>query len=192
MVELLNISMTRTGELEEIFQRLKDPTALNVANLAVWRSSIQGEFQQGGWRRPQGGFQAWPRTKPFGTREPPQRTLVRSGKLLNAWMGRGAGSIERVTREGFEFGVSGSAIPYATVHRPASISATSFGQVTKIFVRRRPRIFLGLQVGAWLRSSTRFLRVPARPHATANPAVTNTMVENVLNMLNMRPLKESI
>lgn len=192
MPDLINVSVTRSGELEQIFERLSDPRELNVANLAVWRSAIREEFSRGGWLRPQGGFQSWAPTKPFGSRQPPVKTLVRSGRLRRAWLGEGPGGFERLTERGFEFGIRSATIPYAPVHRPPEPSATAFGQVTKIFVRRRQRTFLGLEYGVWLKRSTRFLRVPARPHATANPAVTNKMVENVLKMLNLRPLETSI
>lgn len=191
MASLLNIIVTRDNQLGQIADRLDDPRELHEANLFLWRSFIFEEFTKGGWFRPQGGVQSWPKTKPFGNRQAPLRTLVRSGRLLGAWMGRGPGSIERVTEDGFEFGVDTNALPYAPVHRPSEPSATAFGQVTKIFVRRRQRIFLGLQFGVWLRRSTRFLRVPARPHATSHPRAVESMVRNALHLIRLEPLDRS-
>jgi hypothetical protein len=123
-----------------------------IAAIAAMRRGGAGSFAQqfaveSEWGM--SGQKSWPKTKDFGTRKAPPKTLG-GGPLQAAWLG-GAGSLETVEQGGraIAVGVSGSALPYAGVFQrtgPTIIRAkrkTKSGQYAM-------RIFLGLTFGVWI------------------------------------------
>ena len=99
--------------------------------------------------------QRWPRTRDFGSRKAPARTLHDKGALEAAWTGRGAGSRTRRLPNGVEIGVDTRLFPQAAMFQR--------GGITIIRVTPRARLYLGLTFGVWLRKSTRSLKVEGRP-----------------------------
>lgn len=96
----------------------------------------------------------WKRTRAFGSRRAPSRTLHDTGALEAAWTGRGAGSVTRHLPHGVEIGVDSRLFPQAIVFQRR--------RVTVIPVTAKSRMYLGLTFGVWLRKSTRQLHVEPR------------------------------
>ncbi len=139
--ELLKNMENRTSDFRTPFRRI----------VRGGRQMVVEEFRAESFRGPRGGFTRWPKTKPFGNRPAPQRTLHRSGRLERAW-GGGAGSVTSVTSAGAKWGVS---VPYAGFVRSGA----------RIGVTRKMRMFLGLSFGVWLSPSKSVIVIPARRHA---------------------------
>lgn len=97
----------------------------------------------------------WEKTKAFGNKPAPTRTLIRSGSYRDAWMGRNAGSIERYSNGRFELGVDPTLYPQVTVFQKQS--------PTRIRVTQAMRGFLGWMFGVHLRKTTKAIVVPERP-----------------------------
>lgn len=97
----------------------------------------------------------WAKTKAFGNVPAPTRTLIRSGAYRDAWMGRGAGAVERYASGRFEFGVDPTVFPQVDVFQAQS--------PTRIPVTQRQRGYLGWAFEVHLRKSTKFIVVPERP-----------------------------
>jgi len=69
-----------------------------------------------------GGNVKWPKSKPFGSKEAPAKSLVSTGALKAAWLGEGPGSLERVSSDGNELtvGVDTGVLVYAGIHQSAT------------------------------------------------------------------------
>lgn len=96
----------------------------------------------------------WKRTRPFGTRPAPARTLHATGALEAAWTGRGAGSVVHFTGRSVSVGVDRVQFPQVTVFQRRS--------PTLIRVTPKMRMFLGMEFGVWLRSATTSITVDPR------------------------------
>lgn len=99
------------------------------------------------------GSEAWPKTKPFGRRPAPRKTLQVSGAYRSAWLG-GSGSFERIEARSFEIGVDSTLFPQVV---PFQSARGRRAKVTKAM-----RGFLGYAYGVWLKKSTRFILIPRR------------------------------
>lgn len=159
--------------------------------VSEWRALIRQEFQTGRWRPPSGSPRPWPDRKPFGDRPGGPSRLQESGTLLSAWMG-GAGAVERITRQGGVFGVTG--IPYAVVHRGGAgdVRVADARRMFRIAVTQRMFMFLGIVKGVWLSPKKRRegILIPARPHATVNPEIRTRAAAIVSAQIVGRPLPE--
>lgn len=144
------------------------------ATVAAFRGLIREEFDREFWRPPSGPPRPWERTKAFGNRPPPAKTLHRRGALRRAWLGRGAGAIEVYGQRSVTVGVAGSIIPYAAVHRggPGRVRAADARRPFRIRVTRRMRGYLAAALGVYLRRTTTHIEIPRRPHASINPELT--------------------
>lgn len=123
------------------------------------RAMVSEEFEKQSYRQPSGGFVAWDKTKPFGNREAPNKTLHRTGALRGAWEG-GAGGYEEVTRTFATFGVLGLGRYVDAVREGANIPVT-----------RKMRLFLGLEFGVWMRADRKTIRIQPRRHADLEKSV---------------------
>lgn len=174
MANLLQVETITGTKLSKLGDGLKPETRVKLLKqaMAAWRSVIREEWTREAWNSPSGGFRPWKKTAAFGDFPAPAKTLLRSGKLLAAYLGAGAGSFERLTAEGIEFGVLGSVIPYAAVHRGGGtkVLLADAGRPFVITVTSRQRAFLHFH-GVHLKAGTKFIKIPRRPHATANPEV---------------------
>lgn len=179
----ITVDLTGRG-LEQEIARVLDLRPALEASVRRWRRIIAAEFQGGYWQSPGGGRVAWRRVEAFGSR-PGGSPLLRTGALLRAWLGTGAGGFEQFGALEASFGVRGSAFPGAVVHRGGAgiVRTAEARRDTRIRVTARMRAFLGRRYGVWLRRSTGFVRVPPRPHATDSPelatGVTADMVAHV-------------
>lgn len=136
--------------------------------VAAWRSVIADEFASQSWNSPSGGRRSWERTKVFGTRPAPTRTLDATGALRAAWAGRGAGAIFRVSGDRAEFGVAGSVFPGASTLRGGAGDQISTAPI-RIVVTNARRSFLRHRFGVYIKK--KFTTHKPRPHATVNPEV---------------------
>ena len=105
----------------------------------------------------------WERTKPFGTKKAPRKTMLGTKRYRTAWLG-GAGSIETIDANTVTIGVDRGAFPQVAVHQ----SAKPF---TLIRPKRKTKsghwamqFFLGLTYGVWLTNARleKGLKVPRR------------------------------
>ena len=97
----------------------------------------------------------WEKTKEFGNKPKPTRTLIRSGSYRDAWMGRNAGSIGRYSNGRFELGVDPTLYPQVTVFQKQS--------PTRIRVTQAMRGVLGWMFKVNRRKTTKSMVVPERP-----------------------------
>ena len=58
----------------------------------------------------------WARTKNFGNRKAPRKTMLGSGTYRSSWMG-GAGAIEKITKTSVELGVDAGLNPQVKIHQ---------------------------------------------------------------------------
>lgn len=180
---MARITVSVNGDpIAPIFGRMKNLRPAFVTAVKAWRALVAQEFAQEAWRPRSGPFRAWKPVEAFGSREAPEKILDRTGALRRAWLGVGAGSLERITDEMGEFGVSQLLLPYAHVHRGEGedVSAAASRQPFKIRVTTKMRYYLGLTYGVWLRASTTEISIPRRPHATTSPEL-KTRVNAIFN-----------
>lgn len=148
----LDMESTSPRSLGAIKRRLAD---LSPAGEFVHQTmrfgpgSISDQFAREAEAGTGGGYVAWPKTKPFGNRAAPAKTLQRSGALLSAWKGQGPGAISASTVNSFMVGVDSAIMPAAGVQQAAA--------PTIIRPRKRAknggsamRYFLGLTFGVWI------------------------------------------
>ena len=81
----------------------------------------------------------WKKTKPFGSREAPKKTMLRTGLYRSAWIG-GAGSIEKITKTTVQLGVDSGLFPQVKIHQ-------SKREATRI--KPKNRISDGPNAGQW-------------------------------------------
>lgn len=174
MATLLRVETVGQPILEQTLARMSDLRPAYGESVAAWRDVGEEEFFTETWRRPGGSARSWERTKyPFGRQQAGPGILRRSGALLRAYMGAGAGSIESVTDRGAEFGVSGTLLPYAAVHRggAGAVNTAAANRPAEIPVTPKMRRFLAAAFGVFLRRDKRVIVIPHRPHFTANAEV---------------------
>jgi hypothetical protein len=99
----------------------------------------------------------WAKTKPFGNKPAPKKTLHGSGGYRSAFLG-GAGAIQRVTANSVEVGVDPVMFPMVKIHqgRYASRRVKPKEKVKKLgpnYGQWTMRWFLGLTYGVWIKNS---------------------------------------
>lgn len=121
----------------------------------------------------------WPKTKPFGNRPAPAKTLQRSGALRAAWLG-GAGAYDITSQNAFGFGVTHALIPYARVHQSLSPTVVRSRKQARNRKGTAMHYFLGLTYGAWISEERlrRGLVIPPR-----RVGIGETMKKRVANFL---------
>lgn len=152
---ILSGTLQRAGELAPALRRV----------VGSWREQVQAEFRRGAGMTESGRLVSWPAVRRFGDQAPGE-PLVRSGALLRSYLGQGPGAVEDVGPTAARWGISGRIARYARVHR-----GLEGGRPFRVHVTRRMRLFLGLVRGVWLRSTTRLLEIPPRPHGAWTPAL---------------------
>ena len=144
-------------------QRAADARPAFEAIVDHWRASVLRELDAGA-----ADGRRWPPKVPFGDDPGGPSRLQKTGALRRAWLG-GPGSITRIGPRSGEFGIDGGRIPYAVIHRGTAgpITPATFRSQTRVRVTPRMRRFLAAAKGVYLRESTRWLVIPARPHGSA-------------------------
>lgn len=92
---------------------------------------------------------AWARTKPFGNRPAPRKTMVGRGVYRASWLGR-AGSIERITDKSVEIGVDRGLNPQVAIHQSSRSSTTIRPKARTANGDFKMRFALGLKFGVWI------------------------------------------
>ncbi len=142
---------TASGEFLKNFDRgARDLRTGFRRVVRLGRQMIAQEFSREAHRTQGNSFRRWPKTRDFGTKSGPSKTLQRSRRLVNAWAGKGE-SFTTISRTGAKWGVR---VPYAEFVRRGS----------KQVVTAKQRVFLGTTFGVWMRPGGTII-VPARPHA---------------------------
>ena len=110
----------------------------------------------------------WARTKPFGNKPAPKKTMHGSGGYRAAFLG-GGGSIQKITANSVEVGVDPVAFPMVKIHqgRYASRRVKPKETVKKMgpnYGQWTMRWFLGLTYGVWIKNSklTKGVLIPRR------------------------------
>lgn len=183
--------------LQGALSRLSDLSRpLRTRGVQIVRNRVALEFLRRVWFTPSGASRAWRPVTPFGRRlgegesmgagKGDKKPMIDSGAYFQALMGRGAGSVVRVTQKTLTVGVDGGTFPYAKYIRGGTGARV---RVTDWIIRPRKKVasrgrgrrswvrqfamwwYLGLTFGVWLREATlrRGLRLPTRPHMTRHP-----------------------
>ena len=138
------------------------------------KKSVRTEFEVGGHRKPTGGVQKWDDNVIFGNRE-----------LSNPPLGGPAGAIARGWLDGTHDDVKpfkveiGSDHPGAFVHRGGHD-----GTIEQTVIERTPKqtSFLRHEFGVRIPLAGT-ITIPARPHATTNPALEEAIARRFSEML---------
>jgi hypothetical protein len=154
-VELERGPRATAKRFDDIQRRLRRPMANGGATIVahIMRhggGSVSRQFQTTTYINRTGARIPWKRTKKFGRRPPPPRTLHRTGALERAWTGTGAGSFTRHTNTRVVIGVDRSKFPHASVFQ--TILPTIVRPKPPLGARGRHRMgwFLGMRFGVWL------------------------------------------
>lgn len=113
------------------------------------------------------GYIQWPRTKPFGNRPAPVKTLQRTGALKRAWTGSQPGALFDAKGNTFMIGVDTNLFPGAGVfqgYAPAIVRPLKSTLKTR---RTAMHSYLGMQFGAWI-SEARLMRGLVIPNRRVN------------------------
>jgi hypothetical protein len=130
-------------------------------------ASVDEQFETQTEMSRSGGRVIWPRTKDFGRRPAPRRTLQDRGALREAWLGIGPGAVVDAGPTHVDVGVDAGVLPYAAVFQR---DAPTVQKVTP-----KQRIFLGMGFGVWLKAGARITNQPRR--VGANPTMARRVGE---------------
>lgn len=182
---LVSADMTAaTRNLSAVGARGQQLTPALNRIIQTQRDSVRQEFEQEAGFLASGQLVSWPAVRRFGNMAA-GAPLVRSGALLRSYLGQGPGSVEEVGETTARWGITGRVAEYARVHR-----GLKNGRPFRIRVTRRMRLFLGLVRGVWLRSSTKTLKIPARPHGAWTPALQQRATTILVSYVSGNPEPE--
>jgi hypothetical protein len=139
--------------------------------------SIEAQFKAQAEFPRRGGRVPWKRTKAFGNRRPPAKTLQRTGALMRAWTDQGPGALTIKGRRKIAVGVDSARFPQAVVfqrQRDTLIRAKTIGAQGRYAMHW----YLGMHLGVWI--SQRRLRAGLRI-VPRRVSVNPDMMENVGN-----------
>ena len=145
----LDMESTSPRSLGAIKRRLADlsPAAEFVhQTMRFGPGSINDQFN----REAEANGASWPKTKPFGTRPAPAKTLQRTGSLLSAWVGRAPGSVSAATPNSFMVGVDTNILPQAGVFQAQAPTIIRPRKKAKGGKGTAMHYFLGLTYGVWI------------------------------------------
>lgn len=189
---IVEVEVTDSGTLDRIRDSAADLRRIHRLAMAAWRRVIAEEGERGHWRPPSGAPIPWAPnlagTDPLGGKQ---------GSVIQAFLGRGSGSIEEVTEEGATFG---SSLPYASVHRgEGRVRLADSRQPFRHKMSRRQAAFLAIRYKERHGSmegygrpkgdpDRGFLVIPRRPHATDNPEAATSIAAAVSAFLAQREI----
>lgn len=175
---VVHISIVQKLPTEAIQRRLADPLEGDSGRLVVRAmrkgdGSVDDQFRRQGAMTLSGGFQAWPKTKPFGKDAKFQaRTLKRTGRYLADWRGEGAGGYHVIERTRAAIGVDPSVHPQVFIlmgNRPHARRVTD-----------KMRGYLAAKKGVYLKKTTQFLITEPRPFRV-NPQMLRRARHTIAN-----------
>ena len=166
----------RAAVFEEIAKRLKKPMAGGRGRVVAQKmrqgdGSIGAQFRAESEITGTGRRRRWKRTRPFGNRSAPRRTLYGRGTYEGAWLGLRSGSLTIVRDRSVAVGVSTARYPQARVFqrlRPTIVRPRRMGPRG----RWAMAWFLGLTYDVWLsnaRLQRGLINYPRR--VSLNPAM---------------------
>jgi phage gpG-like protein len=168
------------AKLEETLKRAEDLRPVMPKVIGAMRESVRLEFEEQRWANRAGRFSDWlphsSATRAMTDYEE-HPLLNKSGTLRGAWLGLNTHGFSAFDQDTAVIGVRG--LPYAAIHRGAAetdqVRRSGHRGGTKIAVTPKMRMFLGLAKGLWLKAKTKYIRIPARPHATPNPRLRRAL-----------------
>ena len=174
---ILNIRLPRSQvrRFDEIRTRLECPLAGGggaavAAVMRKGRGSVDAQFKAEAEFLFAGGRAPWKKTKRFGSRPAPRKTLQRTGALKRAWTSGGAGSLTITRSNRVRIGVDTARFPQAVMFQRHGTTVIHPRQMGK-GGRSKMHWFLGLTFGVWIsdaRLRGRGIRVKGRP-VSINP-----------------------
>lgn len=173
---ILSIRLPRSQvrRFDEIRSRLERPLAGGggaavAAVMRKGRGSVDAQFKAEAEFLFGGGRASWKRTKRFGNRPAPRKTLQRTGALKRAWTGEGAGSLTITRSHRVRIGVDTARFPQAAVFQRLSSTLVRPRQMGK-GGRTKMHWFLGLTYGVWISDSRLRQGLEIRPRRVSiNP-----------------------
>jgi hypothetical protein len=171
----LRLSFSERTPTAPIQARLNDLRPALEAMPKIMREgegSIADQFARQATLEANGRVRNWPRTRAFGTDKPGSAGLLRSGKYVAAWLGKGAGSYTAITSNSVAIGVSPAMFPQEVVFQKDG--------PTRISVTRKMRGYLAAAKGVHLRATTTSLTLEPRAFR-ANPVMVRRARQVALN-----------
>lgn len=152
-------ALTREGFASGLIPRLADFSPILPDLAQIRRDQIAAEFEGEFEALPSGGIRKWRKTSDFFGEKAPAKTLQRTGRMLRALLGRGAGGIERKTPSSITVGLDASAFPGANILRRGG----------RIGITPAMRGFILKRHGSTFRRGKKFIRIPARGFGGPTP-----------------------
>ena len=149
-----------------------DPHKVGVSLL---RKDVGRQFDKGGYYE-RGRFKAWDKTKKFGTRPAPRRTMESSGRLRGAWEG-GSGGFSQVGKRSVTVGVNSARVKYADIqHQGGFIRArrTSKAGGKRMFWKLLFSFKVAMPGGPHMKG----VNMPAKPIRGISPKGEKEITEN--------------
>lgn len=174
----VHLSVVQKLPTAAIQRRLEDPLAGESGRLVLRAmrkgdGSVDDQYRRQGAMTLSGGFQAWPKTKPFGKDAKAQaRTLKRTGRYLADWRGEGAGGYHILERNRAAIGVDPNVHPQVLILMGDSPH--------KRPVTKRMRGYLAARKGVYLKKTTQFLITEPRPFRV-NPQMLRRARHTIAN-----------
>ena len=174
---------TSPRSLGAIQRRLADlsPTGEFVhKTMRFGPGSIDAQFAAEAEMPAGGGSNPWAKTKPFGNRPAPAKTLQRSGRLRGAWLGQAAGAISESTPNSFYVGVDSALYPPAGVFQSLTPTVVKPKKLAKGGKGSAMRYFLGLTFGVWISEARLRAGLVIPPRRVGASPVMQQRVANLL------------
>lgn len=172
----LRMRVTPAGRfLAGIMEVLDAPMAgpRGIAVTAALRASVAKEFAEGAHSLPEGGTRPWAENVEFGTRVLPETPLGGpSGSLAQAWAGASSGGFLALEERQDDRVLIGVSHPSAAMHRGGDDASEGETVMDLTF---KAASFLRHEYGVEVKGGD-VVHIPARPHATTNPALEEAIV----------------
>lgn len=175
MAGVVKLSIIQRLPTADIQRRLSAPLGGGtdrhvIGAMRQGAGSVGDQSERQATMRANGSVKAWPKTKPFGNRPAPAKTLRMTGRYLAAWTGGNAGGLSQVGTDRVAIGVDTRVFPQAAVFQSNA--------ATRIPITAKMRRFVAAKFGVNFRRSKTHVVVEPRPFAV-NP----TMLRRVRQIL---------
>lgn len=150
-VDTSGLFLRNDGALQRRFEDMTPATEWVCRTMRFGPGSITDQFNREA-EGTQFGYIQWPRTKPFGNRPAPAKTLQRTGSLLRAWQGTGPGSLpdNNIGGNTFVVGVDTTMFPGAGVFQGYAPAIVRPKKQAKTRKGSAMRYYLGKAFGVWI------------------------------------------
>ncbi len=178
----IRLAEGRAARFGEVRTRMRDLSPAGPAVVAAMREgdgSVADQFDREAEMTLSGQTIRWRRTKPFGRRPPPAKTLQSSGSYRAAWLGRGAGAVTRIEPFRFVIGADPQVFPQVRVFqrdRPTVVRARRRTVTGKLAMQ----LYLGFTYGVWISERKLLAGLVNHPRRVA---VSGAMVDRVQTVI---------